>query len=82
VLSVNIDFAAQRLHNGPARARDRFPRLSNGVQWTDRLPSVRWTTTWGSGPENTPTISQMDLSDQARRKFLWDNCARLFNLEG
>jgi len=25
---------------------------------------------------------QMPLSDQAKRKFLWDNCARLFGLEG
>ena len=33
-------------------------------------------------PKSVERFLQMDLSDQARRKFLWDNCARLFNLEG
>jgi len=33
-------------------------------------------------PKSVERFLEMDLSDQARRKFLWDNCARLYKLEG
>jgi predicted TIM-barrel fold metal-dependent hydrolase len=33
-------------------------------------------------PKSVERFLQMEISDQTRRKFLWDNCARLFNLEG
>ena len=33
-------------------------------------------------PGSVERFLQMPLSDQARRKFLWDNCARLFGFEG
>ena len=32
-------------------------------------------------PRSVERFLEMDLSDQARRKFLWDNCARLYKLE-
>jgi len=33
-------------------------------------------------PKSVERFLQMPLSDQTKRKFLWDNCARLYGLEG
>ncbi len=33
-------------------------------------------------PRSVERFLQMPLSEQAKRKFLWDNCARLYHLEG
>ena len=33
-------------------------------------------------PQSVDRFLELPLSDDAKRKFLWDNCARLYGFEG
>jgi predicted TIM-barrel fold metal-dependent hydrolase len=33
-------------------------------------------------PKSVDRFLQMPFTDQTKRKFLWDNCAKLYGLEG
>ena len=46
-----------------------------GFRVLDRLPALRLAL-----PEATNLFLKLPLAEASKRKILWDNCARLYNL--